>query len=170
MPTNYYMFFVAALIPMVIGAIYFHEKVFGGAWMKINGFTKEELSKANMGLIFGISFIFSVLVAFILASITIHQTQVLSVLTPEVTESGSTIQQDFAAFMTKYGGRYRTFGHGAFHGVLISIFLVFPIISINALFERRGWKYIFIHFGYWLISLALMGGLVCSTLVYPTVS
>lgn len=32
---------------------------------------------------------------------------------------------------------------------------------INALFERRGFKYIAIHTGYWLITLAIIGGLMC---------
>ncbi|MEM1124806.1 MAG: DUF1761 domain-containing protein, partial [Bacteroidota bacterium] len=34
---------------------------------------------------------------------------------------------------------------------------------MNALFERRGWKYIWIHTGYWFITLALIGGLLCAT-------
>ena len=64
--------------------------------------------------------------------------------------------------MDQYGQNFRTFKHGAFHGTLSGIFYAFPIIAINALFERRSWKYIWIHTGYWILTLALMGGTVCA--------
>jgi hypothetical protein len=82
-------------------------------------------------------------------------------------ESGSAEMIAFNDLMTQYGGNFRTFGHGAGHGVMFTVLFVLPLIAINALFERRGWKYIFIHTGFWLINLALMGGLLCATLVYP---
>jgi hydrogenase maturation factor len=34
-------------------------------------------------------------------------------------------------------------------------------VGINALFERRGGKYILVHVGYWIVTLALIGGVVC---------
>jgi hypothetical protein len=39
--------------------------------------------------------------------------------------------------------------------------LALPIIGINALFERRGFKYIAINVGYWVVSMAIMGGIIC---------
>jgi len=33
-------------------------------------------------------------------------------------------------------------------------------MAINALFERRGWKYIGIHFGYWLLTFVALGAAV----------
>jgi len=66
--------------------------------------------------------------------------------------------------MTKYGEVHRTFTHGMVHGGMGTIFIAFPIIAINGLFERRSWKYILIHTGYWLISLVLMGGVICAFL------
>lgn len=166
MPTNFYMFFVTALIPMLVGAVYYHPKVLGNAWMKTNGFTLESLEGANMMKIFGLSYVLSVLLSFILSGMVIHQSGAFSMMAPEVFESGSAAQQDFNALMVKYGASERSFGHGAFHGVFTAICFVLPIIGINALFERRGWKYTFIHFGYWAISLLLMGGLLCQSLNY----
>ena len=164
MPVNYYMYFVAALIPMVIGAAYYHPKAIGGPWMKTNGFTEKSLEEGNMGLIFGLSYIFSAMLALILGSLVIHQTSMVGLMIPEVFESGSAIQNDVSDFLTKYGDRHRTFSHGAFHGGILAVFLALPLIGINALFERRGWKYILIHLGYWFITLALMSGLLCATL------
>lgn len=164
LPVNFYMYFVAALIPMVIGAVYYHPKVVGGAWMKTNGFTTESLESGNMAVIFGVAYLMSFILAFGLTSQVIHQTSVAGLLMPEAQDAASAIGHDMQAFMEKYGNRHRTFSHGAVHAIILSIFTILPILTIVANFERRGAKYIFVHFGYWLITLALMGGLLCATL------
>ena len=169
MPTNFYMFFVVALIPLIIGAVYYHPKVVGGAWMKTNGFTEESLQGSNMLLIFGLAYFFSFMISFFLPGMVIHQSSIYSLLVPEIMESGSAAQQAFNTFMADYGSRHRTFSHGAVHGGITAVFFILPIIGINALFERRGWKYVLIHFGYWFISLLLMGAVLCQTLTYPSV-
>lgn len=63
--------------------------------------------------------------------------------------------------MENYGDNFRTFKHGAFHGTIISLLLVLPVLATNALFERKGFKYIAINWGYWAVTLTLMGGTVC---------
>ena len=166
MPTNAYMFLVAGLIPMIVGAIYYNPKIFGNAWMKVNNFTPEYAGGGNMAVIFGVSYLFSVMIAFIMSGMVIPQGGAFSMMYPEVMESGSAVQQEFNQLMEKYGENSRSFTHGAIHGILISILFVLPLLGTVALFERRGWKYIFIHFGYWLICLVLMGGLICATLRY----
>lgn len=160
------MYFVAAMIPMLVGAAYYSPMVFGKAWMKSNGFTEETLKGGNMGVILGVSYLFSVMLSVMLGSLVIHQTSIFSLLVPEVMEAGSATQVWFAEAMEKYGDRHRTVSHGAVHGIFYTIFLALPLIGINALFERRGWKYILIHFGYWLITLVAMGALLCKTLVF----
>ena len=45
---------------------------------------------------------------------------------------------------------------------LAALFVALPIIGINALFERKSAKYVALHLGYWAISLALMGGVICA--------
>lgn len=170
MPTNFYMYFIVALIPLIVGAVYYHPKVLGTTWMNANGFTEESLQGANMPLIFGLSYVLSFILGFFLTSMVIHQGQVFSMMIPDIMESGSAAQQTFNDLMETYGDRYRTFSHGAVHGVITTVFFILPVLGINALFERRGWKYVLVHFGYWAISLALMGGVLCSTLEYASVS
>lgn len=170
MPTNWYMFFVAALIPMIIGSIYYNPKVVGGAWMKATNLDEEYLKQGNMAVIFGVSYLFSFFIAFMMAGMVIHQGGAFSMMAPEVMESGSAVQNEFNDLMVRYGENGRSFGHGALHGAFVTIFFVLPIIGIISLFERRGWKYIWIHFFYWLISLTLMGGLICATLDYAPLS
>jgi hypothetical protein len=166
MPTNFYMYFVAALIPMIIGAIYYHPKVLGNAWMKSNGFTMESLEGANMSVIMGTAYLLSFVLAFGMTGSVIHQFNVASLLMPEILEPGNAVQQDLSDFMAKYGDRHRTVTHGLVHGFINALFFALPLIGINAAFERRGWKYVLIHFGYWAITLMLMGGLLSATLKF----
>ena len=166
MPENFYMYFLVAAIPMVIGAVYYHPKVVGGAWMKTNNFTEESLQGANMAVIFGVSYLFALMFSFFFTNLAIHQTNLYGLLMPEIQDVSSAAHADLTDFMAKYGDRHRTFSHGAVHGVIAAIFFALPILGINALFERRGGKYILIHFGYWLITLALMGGTLCATLKF----
>jgi hypothetical protein len=166
MATNAWMYLITALIPLLIGAIYYHPKVLGTVWMKTNGFTEEDLSKGNMALIFGLVYFFGILLSALLTNLVIHQANVGSILMPQVTDTGSQEYKDLADFMAKYGDRYRTFKHGMLHGGITTIFFILPVIAINALFERRGWKYITIHTGYWFITCMLIGGVLCQFLKY----
>lgn len=166
MPTNFWMFFIAALIPMLTGFLWYNPKTFEPAWKKVNSFTDADLEDGNMGIIFGVSYLFNVMIAFALSGIVIHQTSIFQMMMPEVMEAGSAAQGQFNELMSVYGNHHRNFGHGVVHGVIITLFFVMPMIGVNALFERRGFKYIFIHTGYWLITLSLMGGLLCETLKY----
>ncbi|TSB04917.1 DUF1761 domain-containing protein [Sphingorhabdus contaminans] len=53
---------VAAAAGFLVGGIWYGP-LFGKAWMNENGFTEEELKKANMLKIYGLTFAFSVLLA-----------------------------------------------------------------------------------------------------------
>jgi len=166
MPTNFWLFFVVGLIPLVVGALYYSEALLGKKWMQLNGFTPEFLKEGNPIVLFGSTYLLSVLVAFAFSGIVIHQTSIFQTMMPDVMEEGSIAQAQFEELMAVYGNNFRNFKHGAIHGVLFSVLFVMPLIAINALFERKRWAYIFIHFGYWLITLALMGGVMSAYLTY----
>lgn len=165
MPDNFWLYFVTALVPMIVGAVWYGP-LFGKKWMNVNGFTEESLAGANMAVIFVLSYLFSVLISFFLGGIAIHQTNVFQLMMPDVMEAGSAAQSEFTSLMATYGDRYRTFGHGALHGGLLALVFVFPLIAINALFERRGWAYIGIHVGYWFICLTVISAILCKFLYY----
>jgi hypothetical protein len=162
MEMNWIAILVAALSTLVVGFIWYHPKVFGTAWMKETGLTEEELSKGNMLKIFGLTYIFSLFIVTVEMGLTIHQAGAVSMIGgyPEISKA----LPSFKAFMDDYGTTYRTFKHGALHGFLSGIFFAFPIIAINGLFERKSWKYIFIHSGYWIITLAIIGSIICGWL------
>lgn len=160
---HWYILFLAALVPMVVGFIWYNPKVFGNAWMKAAGVTPESAKGANMGLIFGLTYLFSLFIAFIMCAMVVHQFHVFSLFAddPTAQDPTSEIGMMLKGFMDKFGSNFRTFKHGAFHGVIAGIFFALPVIAINALFERKGFKYIAINAGYFIVILALMGGVIC---------
>ena len=131
--------------------------------MKGAGLTEETARKDfNMPLVFGVNFICSYLIALSLHFFTIHQFGLQSLLIPQQGhEMAPEIMAKGAEVMQAYMGSYRSFGHGALHGGITGIFFVLPLLTGGALFERRSWKYILINGGYWIIALAVMGGIVC---------
>ena len=80
---------------------------------------------------------------------------------PDLQNATSDTSIWYNGLMTKYADNYRTFKHGAFHGTLVGLFLVMPVLVTNSLFERKSMKLAFINVAYWTISIALMGGIVC---------
>jgi hypothetical protein len=162
MEINFYIFFLAALVPLVIGFVWYGP-LFGNAWMKELGFTKESLANKNRVLTLILSYVFSLFLTMFLLPATIHQMGVYSTLAGEsgFAESTGEAFTYFQDFLSNYGDRFRTFKHGALHGVLSGLFLVMPVIAIMAMVERKSVKYVAINAGYWMVTLAIMGGLIC---------
>lgn len=127
------------------------------------GFTKASLEGTNMVKTLLICYVLSFLIAFALMPMTIHQMGVYSTLAgePGFNEQTGEAFQLFENFTATYGDRFRTFKHGAFHGIIYGFFLSMPILAIQALFEKKSFKYIAINAGYWLLTLAIMAGIVC---------
>jgi hypothetical protein len=155
MEMNFLAIVVAAIVPLVIGAIWYNPKVMGTVWMKASGMTEEKMKSGNIAVIFGVTLLLSVMLAFTVNGMVIHQVaaEQLAFTNPD--------SESFKAFMAEFGNAHRSFGHGALHGAIGGIFFVLPVLGINALFERKGWKYILINVAYWVITLAVMGAILC---------
>ena len=148
---------LAAISALVIGFVWYHPKVFGTIWMKETGLTEESMKGANMAKIFVLAFIFAFLLAMTMMQMSIHQTGALSLVGGDPSKA----LPSYAAFMADYGNHFRTYKHGALHGVLAGVFVALPILGTNALFERKSAKYIFINAGYWIVTLGVMGAFIC---------
>lgn len=167
---NLLVLLAAAIVPTVIGFIWYNPKVFGNAWMKAAGLTEEKLKVGNMPLIYGLSFVLSFLLAFSMAPMVIHQFGVMGMLEGAMRPESATAAEATALFkslMETYGSNHRHFGHGALHGAMTALLLVLPIMGTNAMFERKSFKYVAINAGYWMLTLALMGGIVCQFFAFP---
>lgn len=128
---------LAAIVPMFVGFIWYHQKVFGNAWMGTIGMTEAKARSGNIPVTMGLSFLLSLLLTLPLDYFVNHPSPA-------------------------YGGdaSYDTFQHGIAHGVFVALFVALPIISTKAIFERRSFKYVLINVGYWVVTLALMGGIL----------
>ncbi len=161
---NFIVIILAALIPMIIGAVWYNPKLLGNAWMRESGVTQDQINSGNMIKILEFSLFFSFLIGFSLQFMVIHQWHLNSIIINEVNYSNpdSEARIWLSKTMENYGNNFRTFKHGLFHGTLVGFLFAFPLIGINSLFERKSFKYIFIHAGYWMITMALMGGVICA--------
>jgi hypothetical protein len=128
--TNWIAVVIAAVSSMALGFVWYHPKVFGTAWMKGAGLTKEDGKNANMGVIFGLAFVMALVISSFLST-WVHEDENL----PE-------------------------FFHGAFHGMMLSLFIAIPWGITHALYENRGAKYIIINALYILIAMCLIGGIL----------
>lgn len=151
-----------ALIPLLVGFVWYHPKVIGNAWMKETGITEEKVQQKNMLVTFGVTYIFALFASFALLGMVNHQMGVLQLFASQegFGVAGSEAMNSYENVMAIVGDRHLTFQHGAFHGFFYGIIIALPILGINALFEQKSWKYIFINVGYWIITLALMGGVL----------
>lgn len=159
MEFNVLAILVAAVVPLVLGFLWYNPILFGNVWMRESGMTEEKIKSGNMAVIFGVSLMLSLLLAFFTQFLVIHQTGVTSLIGGDPTVEG--ILPSYQAFMDDYGTNFRTFKHGALHGLLAGVFIVLPILGTNSLFERKSWKYILINVGYWTVCLTIMGAIVC---------
>jgi uncharacterized protein DUF1761 len=64
---NYLAVVAAAASTFVIGGLWYSPLLFQQAWMKANRFTEADVRTGNQAVIFGLAFVFAVIMAFNLA-------------------------------------------------------------------------------------------------------
>ena len=136
---NWIALIVASLATLVVGFIWYHPKVFGTIWMKEIGMTEEKAKKANMPLIFGLSVVLAFFISFFIVTI---------------------VFMGGPPDMPHGTAPYLTFKHGAAHGTMLGLFVILPVIVTNGLYEQRSFKYMMVVAGYWIVTFALMGGII----------
>lgn len=157
MNINFLALLLAALSSLVVGFFWYNPKIFGNIWMRESGMTEEKMKGSNMILIFGMSIFYAFLISFLLQTIVIHQFGALGLVGGDPTLA----KPSYEAFMSDYGTAFRTYKHGALHGFFTGLFIILPVIGVNALYERRSWKYVLIAGGYWVVTLTIMGAIIC---------
>jgi len=137
---NWLALIAASILPLVTGFIWYNPKVFGTAWMKESGMTEEKAKSMNPAKTYGLAVVLAFLLAFFLWSLV-------------MTGGGPGMPHGPE-------GEFMTFKHGAFHGALLAILVALPVLATNALFEMKSFKYMAINVGYWVLTMALMGGII----------
>jgi len=160
MTPNLLVIAASAFIPFFIAYAWFHPKVFGGTtWATVAGLTQAQTDTAIKPYQLGLSIVLNFLLAFGIYCLAVHESGVFGMVGgDEAALSAGTA----AAFLAEYSGRHLSIGHGIVHGGIQTVLcFVFPILGYAAIFERKSSKYLFINLGFWIISLALMGAVIC---------
>lgn len=135
---NWLALAAASILPLATGFLWYGP-LFGKAWMKESGMTEEKAKNMNPAKTYGLAVVFAFLIAFNLF--------------PTVFLGGP-------PEMPHGTEPFMTFKHGALHGAFLAIFTILPAFATNALFEQKSYKYVAINVGYWVVTMALMGGII----------
>jgi len=160
MTLHFEYLFAIALVPLVLGSIYYNPKVLGNAWMSAAGISMPESRPSPMEMlkIYLPVYLFSLIFCgMVLLSTCIHQMGAYGMIGGDEANA----LPSFAGFMADYGLAFRTFKHGALHGSFLGLAATLFLVGTSALFEQKTWKYIFIHLGFNVLCSAIMGGLIC---------
>ncbi|SHF46862.1 Protein of unknown function [Fodinibius roseus] len=126
---NFLAVIVATLSAFMVGALWYGP-LFGQAWLSAVGMTEDDVEKGNKAKLFGLAFLFELIMAFNLAMFLTGS--------PEAAEQ-------------------MTAGTGAFYGFLTGFGWIFFALAVNSLYEGKSWTYIFINGGYWTVTFTVMG-------------
>lgn len=137
---NYLAIILAALVPTVIGAIYYGP-IFEKQWLASMGKTKEEMVPKNMAITYGGAMLMALLLSFSL--------KMFNEMSHRGIENGEMVFNS-----------HHTFGHGALHGAMTCVFLIVPVIISLSLFQGRSGKNILLNVVYWIMTCAVMGGIL----------
>ena len=163
MYANLLILIISALVPILLGFIWYSPLMFGRPWQRASGANNVGPPAGTMGMRLILTYIFSLFLALVLVSIVNHSSGIFSLFVTEVGfgEVGSAAQLEYESLIERFGHKHRSFGHGMLHGSVTGLTIAFPIISILALFELRNWKYIAINAGFWVLAMSIMGGIIC---------
>lgn len=127
---NYIAVIVSALSGFALGAVWYGP-LFGKQWMKAVGLTEEEIKQTNFVKVYGITFVLSVIAAYVL----VHVLNAFAIALPEVTGVQAGLQ----------GGFWTWLG------------FVLTVKVTDGLFSRTPQRLVWIDAGYRLVWLVVMG-------------
>ena len=137
---NFLFVALAALIPMLIGMIYYGP-IFGKQWMNSLGYTESNIPEPiKMPIVYIVSLLLSFVLAYFMVMINEHMHK-------GINDAGE-------LFFTSD----HNFGHGAYHGLLLGLVISIPVLASNLLFQRNSAKNILLNIVYWCLAMAIMGG------------
>ncbi len=131
---NWMAFATAVVAQMIVGYLWFHPAVMGKIWARSLGKTYEDLTPKNPAVTYGIAFLLTLLFTMFLVA--------------NVTGPG---QEDL---------KFHTFQHGIVHAITLALMILLPVFGTPALFEKRDWRWVLVHVGYWFCRIGVAAGIL----------
>lgn len=157
MNLNYSAFFLIAFIPLVLAFFWYHPN------SKIVKWANQDI-QINLAALPFKTIIWAFLLSFTLVygyiNLIIHQMGFYELFFTDIMKGSAEAKQITTEFLEKYGDKHRHFGHGVFHGVINAFVFALPFISFQAILTEQKTRYVVFHFGYWLITSMIIGGLI----------
>jgi len=163
---NFYILPISALIPLILGGIWYQPKVFGTRLANSTGESIEQITQPKSIGKIALIYLFSLLLSYIMAAVSVHQLGVFQLffLDANFVDASSEFRTFTNDFLAQYGERHRTFGHGMVHGAEASFFFSLAILGISALLTGKPLKSIWVHVGFWVVCCSLIAGINCAFL------
>lgn len=132
---NYLAVLIAAVASMVVGFLWYSQAVFGKPWMKLMGYSAENLrsEQKKMGPYYALSLVGALVMAFVLSHV-------------------SSLSEAYYA-----NGMLMT---GLTTGFWMWFGFVAPVQMTDTIFGSKKWSLFAINTGYQLASLLLMGAIL----------
>ena len=130
---NYIAVVAAGIASMILGFLWYSPYVLGKQWMKEKGLTAEKLKsdQKEMGMLYGISFVVSLVMAYVLSHVM-------------------ALSQNFYAYPAVQTGLTSAF--------FMWIGFMMPVQVTGTIFsDNKNWKLFGIDTGYQLVSVLAMG-------------
>ncbi|MDN5204716.1 DUF1761 domain-containing protein [Fulvivirgaceae bacterium BMA10] len=128
---NFLAVAVAAVASFAFGAIWYSQGLFGKTWQNELGFTDEDLKGANMGKIFGTTFVLTFVMAL-----------------------------GMGILLRGHGENQIDWLSGLYHGLSVGLAFVGMSMGINYLYQRKSFKLWAIDAFYQIIILGIMGVII----------
>jgi hypothetical protein len=162
MDLKWQLLLFTTLIPLLFAFIWYHPTFLGRFWRTPDVGFPNLTGGSGVKKIF-IFLISGFMLSIFLIPVVIHQMGFrASLQSPELMTEGSEVYEYAKNYMEKYGTNFRTFKHGVLHGFMSALFCVLPVLVVVSLIQSTPLRKVFVHAGYFVVILSLMGGVICA--------
>jgi len=160
---NFKILLIVALIPLLISKVWYAPKVFGG---KLHNSLGLESKNTNHYFDIFLMYLYGLFVAYMLCMIVVHQFGFFLLHFNELFIDGVSSESilGFSDFMNTQGHKHRTLGHGLIHGVEAGLLMGLFFIGTLTIIEKRPFKSLMIHLGFFITTFGIMGALISAYL------
>ena len=126
MSHNLLVLALSALIPLVVGSLWYSPLLFAKSWQAATGLTEEKAKSGNMAVSMAVLYVCSFFISTAVMVSVIHQFGFNSMLQDAAGKAGladanSALHSTVATIWHGYGHAFRTYRHGAFHGAILAM-------------------------------------------------